>query len=105
MRICSFSDCRSPQRILTFAPGLIYILFLKVISTIQPHDCPERFESLGVEVIFGEGEFKDENKFTVNGRDLQACAFVVSTSSRPKIPPIEVIEQASFLTNEQVFSQ
>jgi pyruvate/2-oxoglutarate dehydrogenase complex dihydrolipoamide dehydrogenase (E3) component len=77
----------------------------KVISTIQPHDSPERFESLGVEVIFGEGEFKDKNTFTVNGRDLQACAFVVSTGSRPKIPPIEVIEQASFLTNEQVFSQ
>jgi pyruvate/2-oxoglutarate dehydrogenase complex dihydrolipoamide dehydrogenase (E3) component len=76
----------------------------KVISTIQPHDSPERFESLGVEVIFGEGEFKDENTFTVNGRDLQARAFVVSTGSRPKVPPIEGIEQAGFLTNEQVFS-
>ncbi|QDZ40712.1 pyridine nucleotide-disulfide oxidoreductase [Euhalothece natronophila Z-M001] len=76
----------------------------KVISTIQPHDSPERFESLGVEVIFGEGQFKDEKTFSVNGRDLKARAFVVSTGSRPKVPPIEGLEEAGFLTNEQVFS-
>jgi pyruvate/2-oxoglutarate dehydrogenase complex dihydrolipoamide dehydrogenase (E3) component len=76
----------------------------QVISKIQPHDSPERFESLGVEVIFGEGEFKDEKTFTVNGRDLKARAFVVSTGSRPKVPPIKGIEEAGFLTNEQVFS-
>jgi len=76
----------------------------QVISNIQPNDSPERFESLGVEVIFGEGEFKNENTFTVNGRDLTARAFVVSTGSSPKVPPIEGIEQAGFLTNEQVFS-
>ena len=76
----------------------------KVISNIQPNDSPERFESLGVEVIFGEGQFKDQKTFTVNGRDLNARAFVVSTGSRPKVPPIEGLEEAGFLTNEQVFS-
>ncbi len=76
----------------------------QVISNIQPNDSPERFESLGVEVIFGEGQFKDEKTFSVNGRDLKARAFVVSTGSRPKVPPIEGIEEAGFLTNEQVFS-
>lgn len=76
----------------------------KVISTIQPHDSPEHFEGLGVEVIFGEGQFKDKKTFTVNGRDLKARAFVVSTGSRPQVPPIEGIKEAGFLTNEQVFS-
>jgi len=76
----------------------------QVISTIQPHDSPERFESLGVEVIFGEGQFKDKKTFTVNGRDLTARAFVISTGSSPTVPPIKGIEQAGFLTNEQVFS-
>ncbi len=76
----------------------------KAISNIQPNDSPERFESLGVEVIFGQGEFKDQRTFTVNGRDLTARAFVISTGSRPKVPPIEGIEEAGFLTNEQVFS-
>ena len=31
----------------------------QVIANIQPHDSPERFRGLGVEVIFGEGKFID----------------------------------------------
>ena len=29
----------------------------KAIAAIEPHDSPERFEGLGVEVIFGSGQF------------------------------------------------
>ncbi len=75
-----------------------------VISTIQPHDSPERFESLGVEVIFGSGEFIDRQTFKVNGRNLKARAFVISTGSRAAIPPIPGLKEAGYLTNEEVFS-
>ncbi|MGF1494274.1 MAG: dihydrolipoyl dehydrogenase family protein [Microcoleaceae cyanobacterium] len=76
----------------------------KVIRTIEPHDSPERFRGLGVEVIFGEGKFRDPKTFEVNGRQLRARAFVVSTGSRPAIPPIPGLKEAGFLTNEKVFS-
>ncbi len=76
----------------------------QVISTIQPHDSPERFESLGVEVIFGEGQFLDQKTFRVNKRNLTARAFVIATGSRPLIPKIPGLETAGFLTNEAIFS-
>ena len=76
----------------------------QVISTIQPHDSPERFESLGVEVIFGDGQFLDNKTFSINGRKLTARAFVISTGSRAAIPNIPGLNQAGFLTNEQIFS-
>ncbi|PSO96970.1 MAG: pyridine nucleotide-disulfide oxidoreductase [Cyanobacteria bacterium QS_7_48_42] len=76
----------------------------KAITAIQPNDSPERFESLGVEVIFGSGQFTDKQTFEVNGRKLKARAFVISTGSRPSVPPIAGIEEAGYLTNEQVFS-
>ncbi len=76
----------------------------KVISAIEPHDSPERFEGLGVEVIFGSGKFIDKKTFEVNERKLKARAFVVSTGSRPAIPPVAGLKEAGFLTNEQVFS-
>ena len=76
----------------------------QVIKNIEPHDSPERFRGLGVEVIFGEGQFIDEKTFEVNGQKLTARAFVVSTGSRPAIPPIEGLKEAEFYTNEQVFS-
>ncbi|MFM6189055.1 MAG: dihydrolipoyl dehydrogenase family protein [Planktothrix sp.] len=76
----------------------------QVIATIQPHDSPERFQSLGVEVLFGEGQFLDPKTFSINGRKLTARAFVIATGSRPAIPNIPGLNEAGFLTNEQVFS-
>lgn len=75
-----------------------------VISTIEPHDSPERFRGLGVEVIFGDGKFIDKNTFEVEGRQLQSRNFVISTGSSPKIPDIEGLREVGFITNEQVFS-
>ncbi|OKH19099.1 dihydrolipoyl dehydrogenase family protein [[Limnothrix rosea] IAM M-220] len=76
----------------------------KAIAAIEPNDSPERFEGLGVEVIFGSGQFTDKKTFEINGRKLTARAFVVSTGSSPAIPPVEGLKEAGFLTNEQVFS-
>lgn len=75
----------------------------KVISTIEVHDSPERFEGLGIDVIFGSGEFIDEKTFAINGRKLTARAFAVATGSSPAIPPIEGLHEAGFLTNKEVF--
>lgn len=76
----------------------------RAIAAIQPHDSPERFRGLGVEVIFGSGRFIDRHTFEVNGQKLTARNFVISTGSRPAIPPVPGLEEAGYLTNEQVFS-
>ena len=74
------------------------------IAAIQPHDSPERFASLGVEVIFGSGQFIDQETFSINNNYLKARAFVIATGSRPAIPSIPGLEEAGYLTNEQVFN-
>jgi pyruvate/2-oxoglutarate dehydrogenase complex dihydrolipoamide dehydrogenase (E3) component len=76
----------------------------KTIATIQPHDSPERFRGLGVDVIFGDGQFIDEKTFLVNEQKLTARAFVISTGSRPTIPEIPGLSTVGYLTNEQVFN-
>ncbi len=75
-----------------------------VIGTIQPHDSPERFRGLGVDVIEGRGRFIDPKTFEVKGKKLTARAFVIATGSRPVIPPIIDIETVGYVTNEQIFS-
>jgi pyruvate/2-oxoglutarate dehydrogenase complex dihydrolipoamide dehydrogenase (E3) component len=92
--------CQNPEIDFAVASGHVQ----KAIAAIQPHDSPERFESLGVEVIFGSGQFVDRQTFEVNGRQLKARAFAIATGSRPKIPPVPGLEAAGYLTNEQVFS-
>ncbi|BAU65886.1 pyridine nucleotide-disulphide oxidoreductase dimerisation region [Stanieria sp. NIES-3757] len=76
----------------------------KVIAAIEPHDSPERFRGLGVEVIFGSGKFINHRTFEVDGKQLKARSFVIATGSHPAIPPIPGLREAGFLTNEQVFS-
>lgn len=92
--------CNDPQ--IDFAKAIGHVQ--GVISTIQPHDSPERFESLGVEVIFGSGKFIDRQTFEVNGRRLKARAFVIATGSRAAVPPIPGLQEAGYITNEEVFS-
>ena len=76
----------------------------RVIDTIQVHDSTERFESLGVEVIYGKGEFTDSRTFAVNDRTLKARSFIIATGSRPASPSIEGLEAAGYITNLTVFS-
>ncbi|NEQ44208.1 MAG: FAD-dependent oxidoreductase [Leptolyngbya sp. SIOISBB] len=76
----------------------------RVIDTIQVHDSTERFESLGVEVIYGEGQFTDRQTFEVNGRQLKARAYLIATGGRPGLPPINGLKEAGYLTNVNVFN-
>ncbi|MDA0267046.1 MAG: FAD-dependent oxidoreductase [Cyanobacteria bacterium] len=76
----------------------------RVIDTIQVHDSTERFESLGVEVIYGDGQFIDGKTFEVNGRQLKSRTFVIATGGRPELPPISGLREVGYLTNVNVFS-
>lgn len=76
----------------------------RVIGAIEPHDSPERFRGLGVDVVFGDGRFVAPDTFAVAGRRLTARTFVIATGSRPAVPPIAGLDSVPFLTNESVFA-
>lgn len=75
-------DCYHPK--IDFSEVINHVN--NVIAAIQPHDSPQRFEGLGVEVIFGSGHFINSDIFEVNGQQLKARNFVIATGSRPTIP-------------------
>lgn len=76
----------------------------RVIDTIQEHDSRERFESLGVEVIQGEGQFVNRRTLIVEGRALKARTFLIATGGRPGLPPVPGLKEVGYLTNLTVFS-
>ncbi len=74
------------------------------IATIEPHDSQERFEGLGVEVIREFGRFIAHD--TVQAGDeatIKARRFVISTGSRPFVPPIPGAADTPYHTNETIF--
>lgn len=70
---------------------------------IEPHDSPDRFRGLGVDVVQGEGRFADERTVLVDGRTLRAKQVVIATGTRAALPPIPGLADVPFLTNETIF--
>ena len=67
---------------------------------IGQKDSPERFRSMGVGVVFGNGGFKDPHTFEVNGDALTGRRFLIATGSSPVILPIPGLRESGALTNE-----
>ncbi len=74
-----------------------------VILALEPHDRPERFRTLGVEVVFGAGRFTGPERFEVEGRVLTARRFVLATGSHAAIPPLPGLDRVPYLSNENLF--
>jgi len=75
-----------------------------VINQVAVHDSVERFQGLGVEVIFGSPEFVSDHEVKVNGKTLSGSRFTIATGSRPMVIPIEGLRETGFITNVETFS-
>jgi pyruvate/2-oxoglutarate dehydrogenase complex dihydrolipoamide dehydrogenase (E3) component len=73
------------------------------ITTIEPHDSPERFRGFGVEVVFGDAAFTGSDTVTIGDRHVTARRFVVATGSDAAVPPIPGLADAPYLTNDSIF--
>ncbi len=75
------------------------------IATIEPHDSQERFEGLGVRVIREFGQFiSPPTEVQAGDHVVQARRFVISTGSRPFVPPIPGgLDGVPYETNETIF--
>ena len=73
------------------------------ITTIEPHDSPERFRGFGVEVMFGEAAFSGPTSLRIGERFVTARRFVIATGSDPAIPPIPGLAALPYRTNEDIF--
>ena len=73
-------------------------------ASIAPHDSAQRFSDLGIDVFIGEGRFLDPHRVEVAGQPLAFKKAVIATGARAAAPPVEGLQEISYLTNETVFS-
>lgn len=76
-----------------------------VIGGIAPHDSPERFRSLGVNVIEQPGVFIDADTVQAGDTIIKARRYVIATGSSAFVPPIPGIDEVDYLINETIFEQ
>jgi pyruvate/2-oxoglutarate dehydrogenase complex dihydrolipoamide dehydrogenase (E3) component len=73
-------------------------------AKISRHDSAARFKSLGVDVYIGEGRFTGRDTIEVDGKTLRFAKACIATGGRPRVPPIDGLPEATYLTNETLFS-
>jgi pyruvate/2-oxoglutarate dehydrogenase complex dihydrolipoamide dehydrogenase (E3) component len=72
-------------------------------ATIEPADSPESLRRDGVEVIHGSARFAGPGRIDVDGAEVRYRTALIATGSRPVIPDLEGLADASPLTNETVW--
>ena len=75
----------------------------RVIRLIEPHDSPERYRELGVDVELGLGEVVSPWEVRVNGKTLTTRNIIIATGAEPFVPRIANIEQVDFLTSDSLW--
>ena len=75
----------------------------KIIKKIEPHDSVERYTSLGVEVIKGEGKITSPYHVQVNGEKLSTRNIVIAAGASPLVPPIPGIEDMDYWTSDNIW--
>ena len=75
-----------------------------VRAGISSHDSFERFSNvLGIDVFLGSGKFVGRDRIEVDGKVLAFKKAAICTGARAAAPAIPGIEEAGYLTNENVF--
>jgi pyruvate/2-oxoglutarate dehydrogenase complex dihydrolipoamide dehydrogenase (E3) component len=74
-----------------------------IIRSIEPHDSPERFRAMGVDVIEGRARFVSPEEALVGGRRVRAKRWILATGSRTAVPPVPGLEAAGYLTHETLW--
>ncbi len=74
------------------------------IRDIEPHDSPERYRKLGVDVVQGEAMIVSPWAVEVGGKTLTTRNIVIAAGGRPLIPKIPGLDQVEYLTSDTIWN-
>jgi pyruvate/2-oxoglutarate dehydrogenase complex dihydrolipoamide dehydrogenase (E3) component len=75
----------------------------RVRADISHHDSAQRFNSLGIDIYLGAGQFSGPNTFVVDGREIEFSKAVIATGASPAHLPIPGLAETGYITNVTLF--
>ena len=66
-------------------------------------DNPDRYEDLGIEIVWGDAKIVDPHTVLVGQRALRTRFILVCTGSRPAVPSLPGLADGGYLTSETVW--
>ncbi|MEO0463481.1 MAG: FAD-dependent oxidoreductase [Pseudomonadota bacterium] len=88
--------------------GKVIERVMGAVKAIEPHDSPERYESLGVDVVLGYAKLIDPWTVEIARNDggtqrLTARGIVIASGAEPFVPPIPGLEDSGYLTSDTMW--
>jgi len=75
----------------------------QAVEAVAPHDSPERYRSLGVEVVEGTAHLQTPWEVRVGERVLTTRHVILATGARPRVPALPGLEAGVCLTTETLW--
>jgi len=105
-----YRDMRDAEQFGAQVPGGITVDFPAVMARVRrvrarlsEFVSAERLAAIGIDVYFGEARFAGPDSVTVGAEVLRFKSALITTGARPVTPPIPGLEEAGYLTYENVF--
>ena len=73
------------------------------VCSIAPHDSPERYRMLGVDVVQGSAMIVSPWEVAVGGKTLTTRNIVIAAGGRPLVPKIPGLDQVAYLTSDTIW--
>lgn len=74
------------------------------IRDIEPHDSPQRYRKLGVDVVHGEAMIVSPWEVAINGKTLTTRNIVIATGGRPLIPELPGLDAIDYVTSDTIWN-
>jgi pyruvate/2-oxoglutarate dehydrogenase complex dihydrolipoamide dehydrogenase (E3) component/uncharacterized membrane protein YdjX (TVP38/TMEM64 family) len=79
-----------------------------IIRAIEPHDSPERYRALGVDVVQGHARIVDPWRVQITDaagttQTLTTKNIVIATGAAPFVPPLPGLEEVGYLTSDTLW--
>lgn len=75
----------------------------RIIREVEPHDSIERYQQLGVECFKGEARLLSPWTIRIGDKTITAKNIVIATGAGPVIPKILGLEDATFVTSDNLW--
>jgi len=105
---CTFTGCVPSKALIAaaargtaFADAIAQVH--RAVETVAATEDDEALRRQGVDVLHGWARFTSPTEIDVAGRRLRSPRFVIATGAAPLVPPVEGLQGAHPLTNENVF--
>lgn len=73
------------------------------IRDVEPHDSPERYRSLGVDVVEGEARLMSPWRVRIGNQELTTRHVIIASGARPHVPDLPGIDDIAVLTSDNLW--